>query len=71
MLTGHGKCWVSLPGKPQIDRERRVILDERGRLKYALVAAWTREAGDRFSAAAIEATLIVAPDAFDDEEAGQ
>lgn len=52
----HGRQWVSLPARPMIDAEGKALRDERGKIKYASILNWeSREAQDRFSAAALRA----------------
>jgi hypothetical protein len=65
----HGKRWVGLPAKPQIDRDGVVRRDERGKILYAAVLQFTdRVAGDAFSARSIEALLADYPHVFTDRE---
>jgi hypothetical protein len=67
---GHGKRWVGLPAKPQINREGSVRLDERGKVAYSPVLQFTdRRTGDVFSARVITALLETISHAFDDEVA--
>jgi hypothetical protein len=67
---GHGKRWVRLPAKPQINREGSVRLDERGKVAYSPVLQFTdRRTSDAFSAQVITALLETIPHAFDDEAA--
>jgi hypothetical protein len=63
----HGRRWIGLPAKPQIDREGRVRHDERGRILYAAVIQFTdRAISDAFSDRAVAALLESFPRAFDD-----
>jgi hypothetical protein len=72
-LTVHQKNdarWVSLPGKPQLDRDGNVRRDERGKILYSSVLEFTDKATrDAFSARVITSLLEFAPAAFEDEEA--
>ena len=66
----HGKRWIGLPAKPQIDREGAVRRDDRGKIAYSAIQQFTdRTTSDAFSARAIAALLENFPDAFDDEAA--
>jgi hypothetical protein len=65
----HGRQWIGLPAKPQIDREGRVRHDERGKVAYASILQFTdKTTSDAFSARAIEALLEAYPHAFDELE---
>lgn len=58
--------WVSLPGKPQIDRDKRALTDTNGKVAYSPAAAFDDKAtADRFSEAVIAALLVHTPGAFD------
>ncbi|WP_046867484.1 hypothetical protein [Microvirga massiliensis] len=62
----HGSRWVELPGKAQLDRERRLVTDDRGKIQYVLVITWDNDQVRRaFSKAAVAAVLTYAPWAFD------
>jgi hypothetical protein len=66
----NGKRWVSLPAKPQINREGLVLKDERGKVKYAPVLAFEdRATADKFSTACIAAVIERHPGVFNDEAA--
>ena len=66
----HGRRWVGLPAKPQIDREGRVRHDDRGKTAYANILQFTDKAtSDAFSERAIEALLEAYPRALDEPEA--
>jgi hypothetical protein len=66
----HGRCWIGLPGKPQVDRGRAARRDDRGKIAYSPVLQFTdRAVGDAFSARTIEALLESFPDAFADGDA--
>jgi hypothetical protein len=66
----HGRRWIGLPAKPQIDREGRVRHDERGKPAYVSILQFTdRDTGDAFSARAIAALIEAFPRAFDEEGA--
>jgi hypothetical protein len=65
----HGRHWVELPTKPQLDRERRLITDDRGKIKYVSAIAWDSDQVRRaFSRAAVAAVLTYAPWAFDQQQ---
>jgi hypothetical protein len=62
-----GRRWIGLPAKPQIDREGRVITDDRGKRQYVNVLQFAdRETSDRFSERVVEALLERFPHAFED-----
>ena len=62
-----GRRWVSLPGRPMIDREGVALRGEDGKTKYARILEFeTREGSDNFSAAVITAVLERFPAAFDE-----
>lgn len=57
--------WVSLPGRPQLDREKRALTDTNGKVSYCPTVAFDRKAtADRFSEAVVAALLAHKPDAF-------
>jgi hypothetical protein len=61
----HGKRWVGLPAKPQIDRAGSARRDDRGKIQYTPVLQFLdREVSDAFSSRAIEALIRDFPDAF-------
>lgn len=48
--------WAQLPSKPVLDRDRALVRDEAGKLKYARVLSWdSRARADAFSRAALQA----------------
>jgi hypothetical protein len=56
VLCSHGKLWVALPGRPQIDAEGRHQIGPDGKKAYLPAMRWrSKEIGDRFSLAVIEA----------------
>jgi hypothetical protein len=56
VLTSHGKIWVALPGRPQIDAEGRHQIGPDGKKAHVPAMKWrSKEIGDRFSTAVIEA----------------
>ena len=60
--------WVALPSKPQM-RDGQPILNENGKPAYSnLMTFDSREIGDAFSRAVIDAVVARAPDAFDAAE---
>jgi hypothetical protein len=64
----HGKRWIGLPAKPQIDRAGSAHRDDRGKLQYTPVLQFLdRSTSDAFTERAIEALLETFPDAFADE----
>jgi hypothetical protein len=66
----HGRRWVGLPGKPQIDRDGAARRDDRGKIAYTPTLQFIdRETSDAFSERAIEALLERYPRAFDEGEA--
>jgi hypothetical protein len=66
----HGKRWIGLPAKPQIEREGAVRRDDRGKIAYSVVLQFTdRATSDAFSARVIAALLENFPDAFNNEAA--
>src|SRR5215831_15483500 len=57
-----GRAWAGLPGRPQIDRDDRLIRQE-GRAQYTRIIEWnTRELGNWFSDALIELVRPQHPD---------
>ena len=67
----HGRRWIGLPAKPQIDRDGHVRRDDRGKFLYTPVVLFTdRATADAFSARAIAALLECVPDAFDEDAGG-
>jgi hypothetical protein len=61
----HGRRWIGLPGKPQVDRDGLARRDDRGKVAYRPVVEFTdRAVGDAFSVRAIEALLERFPNAF-------
>jgi hypothetical protein len=68
----HGRRWIGLPGRPQIDREGRVRRGDNGKPAYVPTLQFTDKAvSDAFSARAIEALLENFPDAFADADGAQ
>lgn len=63
-VAGNGRTWAGLPGRPQIDRDDRLIRQD-GRAQYTRILEWnTRELGNGFSDAVIELVRVHHPDAF-------
>jgi hypothetical protein len=61
----HGKRWIGLPAKPQIDHAGSARRDDRGKIAYVPVLQFAdRQTGDAFGARAIEALIKDFPDAF-------
>jgi hypothetical protein len=66
--ASHGKRWIGLPSKPQLNADGCALRDERGKIVYAPVVLFDDKAtSDAFSARAIEALLATHPHAFDQE----
>ena len=66
----HGRRWIGLPGKPQVDRDGAARRDDRGKVSYSPVLQFTdRAVSDAFSERAIAALLARFPDAFTEGEA--
>jgi hypothetical protein len=58
--------WASLPGRPMIDTDGRVMRDEAGKIRYAAPFRWTTSTlASRFSAAVIVLPLRHHPNALD------
>lgn len=54
--SSNGKRWIGLPGKPQIDKERKVIVGTNGKPAYTPILKFSaKEAGDQFSAIVLAA----------------
>ncbi|TIM37654.1 hypothetical protein [Mesorhizobium sp.] len=65
VFDGAGRRWVSLPAKPQLDRDKRALTDANGKVVYNPTAAFDDKAtADRFSEAVISALIAFNPDAF-------
>ena len=68
----HGRRWVSLPAKPQIDKDGVARRDDFGKIQYTTVIQFVgRDVADAFSNRVLEELLEVHPDAFSDPEAPQ
>jgi hypothetical protein len=64
----HGKHWVGLPAKPQVNRDGTVRRDERGKTAYSPVIEFLdKPTRDAFSQRAVEALLEAFPHVFDGE----
>jgi hypothetical protein len=51
-----GKRWIGLPGKVQLDRDNKPIIDATGKLQYSAVLKFaSRLAYDQFQTAVLEA----------------
>lgn len=62
----NGRCWVSLPGKPLLDRELSQKRDAFGKGVFVPVNEWPdRNTSDRFSEIVIEQVRARWPNAFD------
>lgn len=73
-LTVHemnGKRWISMPGKPQLDRDGNVRKDpQSGKILYTSVIEFTsKEVRDRFNQRVIAALLEIEPGVFEEEDA--
>lgn len=52
----NGKRWCGLPAKPQIDRDRKLVIGSDGKVTYAKILWFdSRKVGDAFSAAVLAA----------------
>jgi hypothetical protein len=59
--------WAQLPAKPQI-KDGVIVKDDAGKAQYIAIMEFSgRDVRDAFSAAAINAVLERAPNAFDDD----
>jgi hypothetical protein len=57
LMASNGRAWAGLPGRPQIDREDRLIRHD-GKAQYTKVLDWaTRDVADRFSQAIVELVI--------------
>jgi hypothetical protein len=66
----HGRRWIGLPARPQIDRDGAARRDDRGKIAYTPVLQFVdRVVGDAFSARAIAALIESFPDAFAETDA--
>jgi hypothetical protein len=69
LVASNGRAWATFPGKPQIDREDRLIRQD-GKAQYAKVLDWsTRDVADRFSQAVVELVTAYDSDALTVEQA--
>ena len=56
LLESNGRRWVNPPGRPQLDADRKVMLDETGKVLYAVTIDFTTKAvRSRWSDAAVAA----------------
>lgn len=56
-------AWASSPFKPQIDRDGAALRGPDGEVRYTPILSWPSKAvADRFSAAAVAAVMVQAPD---------
>ena len=63
-VAANGRAWAGLPGRPQIDRDGRLITQD-GKAQYTRIFEWnTRELGNGFSDAVIELVGAQHPDAI-------
>jgi hypothetical protein len=63
----HGRRWIGLPGKPQVDRDGAARRDDRGKIAYSAILQFLdRDTADAFSERAVEALLRDFPGAFDE-----
>ena len=52
----HGKQWVQLPARPQLDENRQLIREENGRVRYTTILVFdSTEAAYEFNEAALKA----------------
>jgi hypothetical protein len=69
-VAGNGRSWAGLPGKPQIDRDDRVIRIE-GKVQYTRVNEWASpDLGYKFSVVLINLICANHPDALTDQGQG-
>jgi hypothetical protein len=62
----HGKQWALLPNKAMLDRQRNLMRDQDGKVKYAPVVEWsTSELRTAFSVRVAALVTAAHPDAFD------
>jgi hypothetical protein len=60
----NGRAWAGFPGRPQIDRDDRLIRQD-GRAQFTRILEWTtRELGNGFSEALVELVRAHHPDAL-------
>ena len=65
----HGRRWVGLPAKPQLNKDGCAITDDRGKRVYSSILQFAdRKTSDAFSARVIEALIAAFPHAFDGGE---
>ena len=51
-----GKHWVQLPARPQLDRNRELVREDNGRVRYATILTFeTNDAAAEFNDAALRA----------------
>ncbi|MGH7194444.1 MAG: hypothetical protein ACREJM_13065 [Candidatus Saccharimonadales bacterium] len=66
VLTSGGKSWVSLPAKPQLDRDGHPIV-KNGKAQFSAILKWRdRALSDRWSDAVVALIRAAHPDALDD-----
>ena len=52
----NGRQWAQLPARPQLDQNRELVRDERGKIKYATILTFdSNEAAAEFNEAALKA----------------
>jgi hypothetical protein len=57
--------WVQVPGRPMLDRNRQLVFDDRGKVKYIPLLEWDDEdVRLAFSAAAVAAIELFDPGIF-------
>ena len=66
LLQRGERRWVQPPSRPMVDREGRLLVDERGRARWAgpLVTFTSQECRERFYARVIAAVEAAHPGAF-------
>lgn len=55
VLQNGDRTWISLPGKPRLNRDGTPLLDARNKPLYEPICTWaTRDGGDRVQAALLD-----------------
>ena len=71
VLVSNGKPWCTLPTKPQLDEAGKHRVGADGKKLYTALVKWSsRQLGDAFSTAVIEAIRRMHPDALEPEQHG-
>ncbi len=66
IMRSPGNLWISMPAKPQIGRDDKVVRDSAGKVKYIPTMKWTdRIIADRFKNSLLNAVAAqYGPDVF-------